>query len=77
MIAGAILMGRALAPVDLLIVTWKGFLSARSAHRRLRELLAAVPQRPVHMCLPVPKGQLQVEEVVAVPPGAGAPALGG
>ena len=45
MIAGSILAGRALAPVDLLIGSWRGFLSARDAYQRLTELLAAFPAR--------------------------------
>ncbi|WP_295584306.1 type I secretion system permease/ATPase [uncultured Lamprocystis sp.] len=70
MIAGSILMGRALAPVDMLIGTWKGFLGARSAYERLRELLHAIPQRLPKMSLPAPKGRVSVEDVVAIPPGS-------
>jgi ATP-binding cassette, subfamily C, bacterial EexD len=35
MIAGAILLGRALAPVDQMIGAWKGFVSARGQYGRL------------------------------------------
>jgi ATP-binding cassette subfamily C exporter for protease/lipase len=43
MIAGSILMGRALAPVDLLIGSWKGLVGARVSFRRLEEMLKAYP----------------------------------
>src|SRR5262245_37920493 len=39
-IAGSILAGRALAPVDLAIANWKGFIAARQSSRRLDKLLA-------------------------------------
>ncbi len=75
MIAASILMGRALAPIDLLIGTWKGFVSTRNAYRRLNELLIAVPERPRYLTLPPPKGALTLEGIVVVPPGAQTPAL--
>jgi ATP-binding cassette subfamily C protein EexD len=43
MIAGSILLGRALAPLDLLIGSWKGFVGARDAYERLEKLLKAAP----------------------------------
>lgn len=77
MIAGSILLGRALAPLDLMISQWRGFLGAREAYRRLGKLLDAVPNRPAPMQLPVPKGRLSVEQLVIVPPGASGPVLKG
>lgn len=76
-IAGSILLGRALAPLDMLIGNWKNVLSARSAYRRLRELLHAIPIRPRYMSLPPPDGSLVLENVVAAPPGAQVPVLRG
>ena len=69
MITGSILMGRALAPVDLLIGTWRQFLGARSAYERLTKLLKEFPARQEGMALPPPQGRLAVENVVAVAPG--------
>ena len=43
MIAGSILMGRALAPIDVMIGSWKGFVSAREQYHRLNELLTKIP----------------------------------
>ena len=39
-IAGSILGGRALAPVDLAIANWRGFIGARQSWHRLREFHA-------------------------------------
>ena len=77
MIAGSILLGRALAPVEQLIANWKGFVSARQSYHRLNELLAAHPPRQKHLSLPAPKGELRVENVVAVPPGGKTPVVKG
>jgi len=75
MVAGSILAGRALAPVDLLIGSWRGFLSARDAYQRLGDLLAAFPAREAGLPLPVPRGEVQLEAVTAVPPGGRQPVL--
>ncbi len=77
MIAASILMGRALAPIDMLIGTWKGFVSARSAYHRLNELLHTVPERPRYLSLPPPTGALSLENIVVVPPGSQTPAVRG
>ncbi|WP_339542701.1 type I secretion system permease/ATPase [Pseudomonas sp. JAI120] len=75
MIAGSILMGRVLSPIDQLIGVWKQWGSARLAYERLSQLLAANPARPPRMSLPVPKGQLSVEQISACAPGSRRPAL--
>ena len=76
-IAGSILLGRALAPLDLLIGSWRGFLGARDAYQRLDALLRAVPQREPPMPLPAPKGVLSLEKLVVTPAGASAPVIKG
>ena len=68
-IASAILMSRALAPVELAIANWKGFVAARQARRRLSELLATLPQGKQPLPLPKPELALSVESVCASPPG--------
>lgn len=75
MIAGSILMGRALAPVQLLIGSWKGFIAARGAHERLNGLLKTFPEQDDPLSLPPPKGNLQLEGVYAAPPGMQRPML--
>jgi len=70
MIGGSILLGRALAPIDLMIGSWKQFLSARTAYERLNTLLGQFPAEPERMPLPMPKGNLSAEQAVIVPPGS-------
>ena len=69
MIAGSILMGRVLSPIDQLIGVWKQWSSARLAYQRLEVLLHAHPPRPVRMVLPAPRGELAVEQLSASAPG--------
>lgn len=77
MIAGSILMGRAMAPVQMAIGVWKQFLSARSSYGRLEALLKSFPPRPDTMSLPSPTGKILVEGLVAVPPGSNITVLKG
>ncbi|MBS1904861.1 MAG: type I secretion system permease/ATPase [Bacteroidetes bacterium] len=69
MIAVSILGGRAMAPVDVLIGSWKGFTAARMAYRRLEELLNKVPAKSRNLRLPSPTGRLALEGVSVSPPG--------
>ena len=69
MIAASILLGRALAPVELAVGNWRGFVAARAAYARLRELLTAVPAETPGMRLPRPRGHVQFESIVAGVPG--------
>ena len=69
MIMGMILMGRTLAPVELLIGTWRQFLSSRDAYARMEQLLKEFPAREKGMALPPPRGHLTVENVLAAAPG--------
>jgi ATP-binding cassette subfamily C exporter for protease/lipase len=68
MIAASILMGRALAPVEMAIGTWKQLISARAAYHRLDQMLADFPARQPGMSLPVPQGKVSVENLIATPP---------
>jgi len=77
MIAGSIIMGRALAPLDLLTNSWKGFSSARNSYARLNELLEEFPKDKEYMRLPDPKGELLLEQVVVIPPNAKQPSVRG
>lgn len=69
MVAGSILMGRTLAPIDQLIAAWRQWASTRLSWQRLHTLLAAHPPRLEHLPLPEPKGILVVETAGAMPPG--------
>ena len=70
MIAGSILMGRALAPIDQMIGGWKGFVAARGAYGRLNELMEQIPAEQRKMSLPAPRGDVDMEGVAAAPPGS-------
>ena len=68
-IAGSILSARALAPVDLAIANWKGFVAARQSWQRLSKLLEAMPAQAPPMALHPPSHRLVIESVSAAPPG--------
>lgn len=70
MIAGSLLLGRALAPIDILVGSWKGFSVARAQYERLGQLLEAIPQEQETMSLPAPEGNLALEQVFVAPPGS-------
>jgi ATP-binding cassette, subfamily C, bacterial exporter for protease/lipase len=70
MIAASILLGKSLAPVQLLISVWKSWSSTRSSYERLTALLDANPPRQAGMSLPKPLGAVSVESITAAPPGS-------
>lgn len=70
MIAGSIILGRALAPVQMSIGQWRGFNAARDAYRRLNAFYDSMPDDNESLSLPEPKGKVDVEHVFAGPPGA-------
>ena len=70
MIAASILMGRALAPVELLIGQWATLQRAADAWRRLSRLLGEVPPRGLRLPLPPPDASLSVDRLTIVPPGS-------
>ncbi|MCT4558336.1 MAG: type I secretion system permease/ATPase [Pelagimonas sp.] len=69
MIAGSILMGRALAPIELAIGQWPLVERARKGWRNLAQLLGEVPTEPQRTQLPTPKAKLDVQQLTIVPPG--------
>lgn len=77
MIAGSIIMGRALAPLDLLTSTWKMFVNARQSYYRLESLLGDFPQIKEPTPLPAPKGNILIENLVVVPPNSQIPSIKG
>lgn len=77
MIAGSILLGRALSPIDQMIGTWKGFVSARTQYQRLNELMEKTQAEAGHMSLPTPKGRLSCEQAMIAPPGSRTPVVRG
>ena len=74
-IAGSILLGRALAPIDQLIGSWRSLDTARGAYRRLRELLSTYLPQAERMALPQIRGEYQLDKLVVTPAGAAAPII--
>ncbi|BEL79537.1 peptidase [Serratia marcescens] len=70
MIAGSILMGRTLAPIEQVINVWKSYSAAKLSYGRLVKLLDTHPERGTGMSLPRPQGLVSVEGVSATPPGS-------
>jgi len=77
MIAAAILLGRALAPIDQAVGQWPVLQRALSARRSLADLLSATPEEPARTPLPVPEARLEAESVVVMAPGAAVAAVRG
>lgn len=69
-IASSILTSRALAPVELAIANWKGFVSARNSWGRLGLILTRLKEIPKEVQLPKPEKFLAVEGVTAGPSGS-------
>ena len=69
MIASSILLGRALAPVDMVIGQWAMVQRAMKGWATLSELLTTTPVEPERLSLPVPKARLTVQQLTVVPPG--------
>ena len=74
-VAGSIVLGRLLAPLDLLVSTWRNFSSARLAYRRLNSLLAEFEEEPPRIKLPEPEGNITLREVVVIAPDGKNPIL--
>ncbi|RMF39487.1 MAG: type I secretion system permease/ATPase [Alphaproteobacteria bacterium] len=69
MIAGSILLGRALAPIEQAIAQWALVQRARQGWVQLSELLEKTPVDPVRTELPTPRAILEAEQITVVPPG--------
>ncbi|MEX0431670.1 type I secretion system permease/ATPase [Spiribacter insolitus] len=76
-IACAILIGRALAPLDQITGAWRQIQQARESYDRLTKLFDGFPEQPRHTSLPAPQGRLQLTNVLAAPPGTRNPVLRG
>jgi len=75
LMAGSLLLGRALAPIDQMISSWKGFVAAKVQYDRLNKVMDDLNKEPERMPLPAPEGHIQVENLIVAPPGAKAPVL--
>ncbi|MEL7152968.1 MAG: ABC transporter transmembrane domain-containing protein [Pseudomonadota bacterium] len=77
MIAGSILMGRALAPIEQAIGQWALFQRAQRGWKSLSELLEKTPVEGQKTELPAPKGVVEARGVSVLAPGEQVPALRG
>jgi len=75
MIAGSILMGRALAPIELALGQWVLVQRAKKGWDSLSDLLTKVPEEEERIALPKPKARLEMQAVTVVPPGEKTPQL--
>jgi PrtD family type I secretion system ABC transporter len=75
MIAGAILLGRALAPVEALINQWAVVQRGIDAWRSLARLLGTAPDATARTALPAPRAIVEASDVTVVPPGQTSAAL--
>jgi ATP-binding cassette subfamily C exporter for protease/lipase len=70
-------MTRALAPIDMLVSTWRGYITAREAFVRLGHLLDRHPPRDAALKPMPPKGLLTLRGVIATAPSRPEPILKG
>ena len=75
LIAGSILIGRALSPIEQLVATWKGFIEAREQYLRLDKALSVTPPALKKMTLPPVSGHITCRNAVVIPPGQKLPAI--
>ena len=75
MIAGSILLGRALAPVEQAVGQWGMIERARSAWLSLNNFLDQTPPEAPRTKLPTPPARLQAKALTVIPPGATTPTL--
>ncbi|MDP4033121.1 MAG: type I secretion system permease/ATPase [Pseudorhodobacter sp.] len=69
MIAGSILMGRALAPIEMAVGQWAVVQRASEGWNRLAELFTRQPQEPARSALPRPRAILEAQNLTVAPPG--------
>lgn len=75
MIAGSILMGRALAPIEQAIGQWPLVQRAMKGRQDLMTLLSEVPPEKQRTVLPRPEARLKVDKLTVIPPHNANPAL--
>jgi ATP-binding cassette subfamily C protein PrsD len=78
MIAGSIILSRALSPIDQIIANWRVLCAAWQAHQRIRTLTAALPQLTSdENKLKDPRQSLSVRDLAVIPPGGSEVTLSG
>ncbi len=75
LIAGSILIGRALQPIELAVSSWRGFIDAKDQYQRLQALFEEADWKTDRMPLPALQGRVSANGATIVPPGTKTPAL--
>lgn len=76
-IAATIILGRALAPLELAIANWRGFIAARQGYGRLKALFETLPSQEDVLPLPRPRQRLRVDQLAVGAPGQSRPLIHG
>lgn len=74
-IAGSILVGRCIQPIEQAVGNWKSVVNARHAYDRVQQLLRTAPQTGSRLRLPDPRGELSVEALFVRAPGREVPVV--
>lgn len=74
-VAGSVIMSRALAPIDQIVGGWRSFVQARTSWRSLTERLTIDHQRQDHTPLPRPDASLVIERLAVGAPTVEAPVI--
>ncbi len=75
MIAANVLMGKALAPIDQIVSSWRSMIAARLAFGRLEVLLEQFPERDDALSRVAPQGAIVLRNVIAIAPVRATPIL--
>jgi ATP-binding cassette, subfamily C, bacterial PrsD len=73
MIAASILTARALAPIEVAVANWRGFVASRQGFARLRKLLSELSEPASRLVLPDPEREFSAEGLYVVAPGQSKP----
>jgi PrtD family type I secretion system ABC transporter len=73
--AANVLLGRALAPLELAVTGWRAIVQAVQAGRRVQQQLLKAPPRTAKVKLPDTDVEIRLENATFVPPGGKRPAL--
>ncbi len=77
MLAASILSARALAPIEVAVANWRGFVASRQGFARLRKLISETKPPEGRLALPDPEAKLSVEDIYVVAPGQTKPIVRG
>lgn len=75
LIAGSILVGRALQPIELAVGSWNGFVAAKGQYQMLKQLFEQTDWKQYRMALPKLEGAVHGGNATIAPPGVKTPTL--